>query len=112
MARRHGKRSQSAPACRTCSHAVHHDEDMALEQLASAFPVRWQCYQEEWEMWVDYGPVAGARIEAAWQAEMTSVSTGTADDEEQWEINFIAMVQVNVRSDRRRRIRRTLVTHS
>ena len=112
MASHPGKRSHSAPALNRPLRRLQTDEDAALQQLAATFSVRWQCYLDEWRMWLDYGRVEGAKIEAAWLAEQSSVSVGTGDHEEQWEINFIAMVQKNVRTERFRPVRRVLVTHS
>ena len=74
--------------------------------------MRWQCYLDEHRLWSDYGPIDGAKIEAAWQADQSSVMLGTADNDELWEINFIAMVQKTTWTDRRRSIRRVLITHS
>ena len=112
MASRPGKRSHSAPAWRGSLPRPLTDEDRALQQLAAVFPVRWQCFLDESEMWFDYDRPQAAKIEAAWLADQSSVRVGTADDDEQWEINFIAMVQKNVWTERLRPVRRVVVTHS
>ena len=112
MASRPGKRSHSAPAWRIPLQRLQTDEDRALQQLAAVFSVRWQCFLEESGMWFDYDRPQAAKIEAAWLAEESSVRVGTAHDDEQWEVNFIAMFQKNVWTERLRPVRRVLVTHS
>ena len=81
-----------APARRTPRPRLQDDEDASLPQSAAAFSVRWQCFLDEHGLWSDYGPIDGAKIEAAWQADRSSVMLGTADNDELWEIDFIAMV--------------------
>ena len=111
MASHPGKRSHSAPALNRPLRRLQTDEDQALQQLAAVFSVRWQCYLDEYGMWLDYGQVEESKIEAAWLADQSFVSLGTVDDEDKWEINFIALVQKNVWTKRRRPVRRVFVTH-
>ena len=101
-----------APARRTPRPRLQDDEDASLPQSAAVFSVRWQCFLDEYGLWSDYGRIEGAKIEAAWLADQSSVMLGTADNDELWEINFIAMVQRTTWTDRRRSIRRVLITHS
>ena len=81
-------------------------------QTAAAFSVQWQCFLDDRGLWSDYDRIDGAKIEAAWKADQTSVMLGTADEDELWEINFIAMVQRTIKTETRRSIRRVLITHS
>ena len=81
-----------APARRASRPILQDDEDASLSQSAAAFSVRWQCFLDEHRLWSGYGPIDGAKIEAAWQADRSSVMLGTADNDELWEIDFIAMV--------------------
>ena len=91
-------RSKSAPAgvCRSEPPA---DEDTSLLQFERKFSVRWQCFLEEYEMWSDYDPTDGGKIEAAWQAEATSVIVGQM---EMYEVSFVAMLQRNRYSEKNR----------
>ena len=100
-----------APAQRAPGRELPGDEDVSFLQRAPASSVQWQCLLYDGGYWSDYDRTDGAKIEAAFQEEKGSVMLGTADEDDQWQINFIAMVQITIKTETRRSIRRVLITH-
>lgn len=89
-----------------------YQEDVDLELLADAFPVVWQCQEQDWDCWYDYEPNVNKRIEWYWDHDGRWAPAGNADDPERFLIDFVRMRQVSHETDTIRRVRRTIVTHS
>ena len=88
-----------------------HLEDVAAQQLSATFKVQWQCELENAGHWADYHASQQKKIETAWQAMAHEVEVGTVDWPDTWLIDFVALVQINQQTGRRRRVRRVLISH-
>lgn len=110
MARR---RAVSEPAAR-CSRglpACLFADDAALAALSAAFPVVWQVFLREWDMWKDFSLDQSRHLEAAWDAMDHRVFVDDGDWHDRWLVDFGRMTQTSMHTGTRRAIRRVCVTH-
>ena len=107
--RKHGRKRKES-VHKWVRKGAHADEVDGIRH--GRYTVRWQVYLSEWDVWKAYTPRQSSRIEAAWQAHAAQVDiVSDEDDYVYWSLCLVSLLQTNIKSDTRRPIQRTLVTH-